>query len=73
MGSAAARHLSLECARICPDAHLAESGRGLHMIALVRSTRMDNSLVPQGEQLEALKRFMVNEGFNEGPGWFRDS
>ncbi|KAF8871876.1 hypothetical protein BD779DRAFT_1574777 [Infundibulicybe gibba] len=73
MGSNAASHLSRECRRICPGARFTKSGRGLHMIAVVRSTRMDNSLIPQGEQMEALKRFMVNEGFDGEPGWYRDS
>ncbi|KAF8879242.1 hypothetical protein BD779DRAFT_1157937 [Infundibulicybe gibba] len=70
MGRAASEDLSAKCARIYPGAHITSFKCGLYMMALVRSACIDDSLIPGGEQMAALKRLMIGEGFDEEPCWF---
>ncbi|KAF8879258.1 hypothetical protein BD779DRAFT_1552296 [Infundibulicybe gibba] len=73
IGAAAASHLTTECQRIWPDARIIQSRRGRCKMSLVRSAHIDNSLIPQGEQLVELEQVMICEGLNGKPRWFRDS
>lgn len=69
------QHLLSACQAVWPWHRLAPvigytKGEYYSVIAVAASKRPNDELIPQGEDMEKLKRIMAENGFKEEPRWF---
>ncbi|GLB44925.1 hypothetical protein LshimejAT787_1900030 [Lyophyllum shimeji] len=68
-------HLLSACEAVWPWDRLAPvigytKGKYYSVIAVAASKRPNDELIPQGEDMEKLKKIMADNGFKDEPRWF---